>query len=91
MLSVPENVKHIRKFAAAPVAMPSSVLRSITTLLFPADAVSGIHNISTVPSTRGNIFAMAASLAFGYARTLAPISLTSFPSTPAAFVHGIDL
>ena len=60
------------KFAAALVAIPSSVLGGMTTFLFAAVAVSGIRIISTVPFTRRNRFIITAALALGYGATLVP-------------------
>ncbi|KAJ9653957.1 hypothetical protein H2198_006945 [Neophaeococcomyces mojaviensis] len=60
------------KFAAALVAIPSSVLGGMTTFLFAAVTVSGIRIISTVPFTRRNRFILTASLALGYGATLVP-------------------
>jgi uracil-xanthine permease len=60
------------KFAAALVAIPSSVLGGMTTFLFSAVAVSGIRIISTMPFTRRNRFILTASLALGYGATLVP-------------------
>lgn len=60
------------KFAAALVAIPSSVLGGMTTFLFSAVAVSGIRIISTVPFTRRNRFILTASLAIGFGATLVP-------------------
>ncbi|ETN42669.1 uncharacterized protein HMPREF1541_01826 [Cyphellophora europaea CBS 101466] len=60
------------KFAAAIVAIPSSVLGGMTTFLFAAVAVSGIRIISTIPFTRRNRFILTASLAVGYGATLVP-------------------
>ncbi|KAJ9629737.1 hypothetical protein H2203_002118 [Taxawa tesnikishii (nom. ined.)] len=60
------------KFAAALVAIPSSVLGGMTTFLFSAVAVSGIRIISTVPFTRRNRFILTAGLSLGYGATLVP-------------------
>lgn len=60
------------KFAAALVAIPSSVLGGMTTFLFSSVAVSGIRIISTVPFTRRNRFILTASFAIGMAATLVP-------------------
>lgn len=60
------------KFAAALVAIPSSVLGGMTTFLFSSVAISGIRIISTVPFTRRNRFIMTASFAIGMAATLVP-------------------
>ncbi|KAE8354102.1 permease family-domain-containing protein [Aspergillus coremiiformis] len=60
------------KFAAALVAIPSSVLGGMTTFLFSSVAISGIRIISTVPFTRRNRFVLTASFAIGMAATLVP-------------------
>ncbi|KAL6876909.1 Xanthine/uracil permease [Trichoderma novae-zelandiae] len=61
------------KFAAALVAIPSSVLGGMTTFLFTSVAVSGIAIISRgVPFTRRNRFILTAGLALGYGATLVP-------------------
>ncbi|KAK5993002.1 Uric acid-xanthine permease [Cladobotryum mycophilum] len=61
------------KFAAAIVAIPSSVLGGMTTFLFCAVAVSGIAIIARgVPFTRRNRFILTAGLALGYGATLVP-------------------
>ncbi|KAM0262110.1 hypothetical protein ACHAQJ_001851 [Trichoderma viride] len=61
------------KFAAALVAIPSSVLGGMTTFLFCSVAVSGIAIISrSVPFTRRNRFILTAGLALGYGATLVP-------------------
>lgn len=60
------------KFAAALVAIPSSVLGGMTTFLFSAVATSGIRIISTVPFTRRNRFILTAALALGFGATLLP-------------------
>jgi uric acid-xanthine permease len=60
------------KFAAALVAIPSSVLGGMTTFLFSAVAVSGIRIISTVPFTRRNRFILTAAMALGFGATLVP-------------------
>jgi len=60
------------KFAAAIVAIPSSVLGGMTTFLFSAVAVSGIRIISTVPFTRRTRFILTAALAVGLGATLVP-------------------
>ncbi|EME44069.1 hypothetical protein DOTSEDRAFT_71765 [Dothistroma septosporum NZE10] len=60
------------KFAAALVAIPSSVLGGMTTFLFAAVAASGIRIISTMPFTRRNRFILTASLAVGFGATLVP-------------------
>ena len=60
------------KFAAALVAIPSSVLGGMTTFLFSAVAVSGIRIISTVPFTRRNRFILTAAMSIGFGATLVP-------------------
>lgn len=60
------------KFAAALVAIPSSVLGGMTTFLFTAVAVSGFRIISTVPFTRRNRFILTAAMAIGFGATLVP-------------------
>ncbi|KAK1254719.1 hypothetical protein MKX08_008714 [Trichoderma sp. CBMAI-0020] len=61
------------KFAAALVAIPSSVLGGMTTFLFCSVAVSGIAIVSRgVPFTRRNRFILTAGLALGYGATLVP-------------------
>ncbi|KAB8271598.1 permease family-domain-containing protein [Aspergillus minisclerotigenes] len=60
------------KFAAALVAIPSSVLGGMTTFLFSSVAVSGIRIISSIPFTRRNRFILTASFAIGMAATLVP-------------------
>jgi uric acid-xanthine permease len=60
------------KFAAALVAIPSSVLGGMTTFLFSAVAVSGIRIISTVPFTRRNRFILTAAMSLGFGATLVP-------------------
>ena len=62
----------LAKFAAALVAIPSSVLGGMTTFLFSAVAVSGIRIISTVPFTRRNRFILTACFALGFGATLLP-------------------
>ncbi|KIW05951.1 purine permease, variant [Verruconis gallopava] len=58
------------KFAAALVAIPSSVLGGMTTFLFSAVAISGIRIISTVPFTRRNRFILTAAMSIGFGATL---------------------
>jgi xanthine/uracil permease len=53
------------KFAAALVAIPSSVLGGMTTFLFASVAVSGMAIVSRAGFTRRNRFILAASLAVG--------------------------
>jgi uric acid-xanthine permease len=60
------------KFAAALVAIPSSVLGGMTTFLFSAVAISGIRIISTVPFTRRTRFILTASMSLGFGATLVP-------------------
>ncbi|KIW66314.1 hypothetical protein PV04_05651 [Phialophora macrospora] len=60
------------KFAAALVAIPSSVLGGMTTFLFSAVAISGIRIISTVPFTRRNRFILTAAMSVGFGATLVP-------------------
>merc|ERR1711881_642009 len=49
------------KFAAALVAIPSSVLGGMTTFLFSSVAVSGMRIVSTMPFSRRNRFVLTAS------------------------------
>lgn len=66
------------KFAAALVAIPSSVLGGMTTFLFTSVAVSGIAIIARgVPFTRRNRFILTAGLAIGYGATLVPTYFAS--------------
>ncbi|KAK9356755.1 permease family-domain-containing protein [Lipomyces doorenjongii] len=60
------------KFAAALVAIPSSVLGGMTTFLFCSVAVSGMRIVSTVPFTRRNRFILTASLSVGFGAILVP-------------------
>jgi xanthine/uracil permease len=61
------------KFAAALVAIPSSVISGMTTFLFCSVAVSGIAIIARgVPFNRRNRFILTAGLALGYGATLVP-------------------
>lgn len=60
------------KFAAALVAIPSSVLGGMTTFLFSAVAISGIRIVSTVPFTRRNRFILTAAMSLGFGATLVP-------------------
>ena len=60
------------KFAAALVAIPSSVLGGMTTFLFSAVAISGVRIISTVPFTRRNRFILTAAMSVGFGATLVP-------------------
>ncbi|KAI9930212.1 hypothetical protein ASPWEDRAFT_23936 [Aspergillus wentii DTO 134E9] len=60
------------KFAAALVAIPSSVLGGMTTFLFSSVAISGVRIISTIPFTRRNRFILTASFSVGMGATLVP-------------------
>ncbi|KAK9360426.1 permease family-domain-containing protein [Lipomyces starkeyi] len=60
------------KFAAALVAIPSSVLGGMTTFLFWSVAVSGMRIVSTVPFTRRNRFILTAALSVGFGAILVP-------------------
>jgi xanthine/uracil permease len=60
------------KFAAALVAIPSSVLGGMTTFLFSSVAISGIRIISTVPFTRRTRFVLTAAMSVGFGATLVP-------------------
>jgi xanthine/uracil permease len=60
------------KFAAALVAIPSSVLGGMTTFLFASVAVSGLRIISTVPFTRRTRFILTAAMALGVGAILVP-------------------
>ncbi|KAI1393063.1 Xanthine/uracil permease [Hypoxylon trugodes] len=61
------------KFAAALVAIPSSVLGGMTTFLFCSVAVSGVAIITRgVPFNRRNRFILTAGLSIGYGATLVP-------------------
>ncbi|KEZ42883.1 Uric acid-xanthine permease [Scedosporium apiospermum] len=61
------------KFAAALVAIPSSVLGGMTTFLFCSVAVSGMAVIArSVPFTRRNRFILTAGLTIGFGATLVP-------------------
>ncbi|GAE00176.1 purine permease, putative [Paecilomyces variotii No. 5] len=60
------------KFAAALVAIPSSVIGGMTTFLFSSVAISGIRIISAVPFTRRNRFIMTVSFSVGMGATLVP-------------------
>lgn len=61
------------KFAAALVAIPSSVIGGMTTFLFCSVAVSGIAIITRgMPFNRRNRFILTAGLALGYGATLVP-------------------
>ncbi|KAL4914103.1 permease family-domain-containing protein [Aspergillus aurantiobrunneus] len=60
------------KFAAALVAIPSSVLGGMTTFLFSSVAISGVRIMCSVEWTRRNRFILTASFAIGMAATLVP-------------------
>ncbi|KAJ5251827.1 hypothetical protein N7489_002237 [Penicillium chrysogenum] len=60
------------KFAAALVAIPSSVLGGMTAFLFSSVAVSGLRIIGSVPPTRRNRFILTASFSIGMGVTLLP-------------------
>ncbi|OAA73383.1 purine permease [Cordyceps fumosorosea ARSEF 2679] len=61
------------KFAAAIVAIPSSVIGGMTTFLFTAVAVSGVAIVARgVSFTRRNRFILTAGLSVGYGATLVP-------------------
>ncbi|KAL5316360.1 hypothetical protein ACEPPN_015405 [Leptodophora sp. 'Broadleaf-Isolate-01'] len=60
------------KFAAALVAIPSSVLGGMTTFLFSSVAISGIRIISTVPFNRRTRFILTAAMALGFGAKLVP-------------------
>ncbi|KAL4803160.1 purine permease [Aspergillus unguis] len=60
------------KFAAALVAIPSSVLGGMTTFLFSSVAISGVRIMCSVDWTRRNRFILTASFAVGMAATLVP-------------------
>ncbi|KAL2847276.1 purine permease [Aspergillus pseudodeflectus] len=60
------------KFAAALVAIPSSVLGGMTTFLFSSVAISGVRIMCSVDWTRRNRFILTASFAIGMAATLVP-------------------
>ncbi len=61
------------KFAAALVAIPSSVIGGMTTFLFCSVAVSGIAIITRgVPFNRRNRFILTAGMSLGYGATLVP-------------------
>lgn len=58
------------KFAAALVAIPSSVLGGMTSFLFTSVAVSGLKIISTTPFSRRDRFVFTCTLMFGLGATL---------------------
>lgn len=58
------------KFAAALVAIPSSVLGGMTSFLFTSVAVSGLKIISTTAFTRRDRFVFTCTLMFGLGSTL---------------------
>ena len=60
------------KFAAALVAIPSSVLGGMTTFLFSSVAISGLRIIASVPFTRRNRFILTSAFALGMGATLVP-------------------
>ncbi|KAL3471843.1 purine permease [Aspergillus californicus] len=60
------------KFAAALVAIPSSVLGGMTTFLFSSVAISGVRIMCSINWTRRNRFVLTASFAIGMAATLVP-------------------
>lgn len=60
------------KFAAALVAIPSSVLGGMTAFLFSSVAVSGLRIIGSVDPTRRNRFILTASFSIGMGVTLLP-------------------
>lgn len=60
------------KFAAALVAIPSSVLGGMTTFLFSAVAAAGVRILSTMPWTRRNRFILTAAFTLGFGATLVP-------------------
>lgn len=76
------------KFAAALVAIPSSVFGGMTTFLFSSVAVSGIRIIVSVPFTRRNRFILTASFAIGMAATLVP-EWFSYVFTYSGDNHGL--
>ncbi|KAJ5214728.1 hypothetical protein N7449_001897 [Penicillium cf. viridicatum] len=66
------------KFAAALVAIPSSVLGGMTAFLFSSVAVSGLRIIGSVDPTRRNRFILTASFSIGMGVTLLPEWFTYF-------------
>ena len=60
------------KFAAAIIAIPSSVLGGMTTFLFTSVAVSGIRIISLIKFTSRDRFILTCSLMFGFGSLLVP-------------------
>lgn len=72
------------KFAAALVAIPSSVLGGMTTFLFSSVAISGIRIISTVPFTRRTRFILTAAMSLGFGASLVP---TYFSWVAPLFPH----
>ncbi|KAL4784081.1 permease family-domain-containing protein [Aspergillus varians] len=60
------------KFAAALVAIPSSVLGGMTTFLFSSVAISGVRIMCSLDWSRRNRFILTASFAIGMAATLVP-------------------
>ena len=81
----------LAKFAAALVAIPSSVLGGMTTFLFSAVATSGVRIISTVPFTRRNRFILTAALALGFGATLVVSHLVYAQFLPGTFADDIQL
>ena len=87
------------KFAAALVAIPSSVIGGMTTFLFTSVAVSGFAIIAKgVPFNRRNRFILTAGLALGYGATLVPTYFSKvFENTDQnntslqGFLNAIDL
>lgn len=77
------------KFAAALVAIPSSVLGGMTTFLFTSVAVSGLKIISTTPFTRRDRFVFTCSLMWGLGSTLVP-NWFEFFFTYAGPNHGLQ-
>lgn len=62
----------LAKFAAALVAIPSSMSGGMTTFLFSAVAASGIRIIATCPFNRRTRFILTAAFALGFGATLLP-------------------
>jgi NCS2 family nucleobase:cation symporter-2 len=60
------------KFAAAIIAIASSVLGGMTTFLFTSVAVSGIRIISLIKFTSRDRFILTCSLMFGFGSLLVP-------------------
>ncbi|CAD0017066.1 unnamed protein product, partial [Aureobasidium pullulans] len=74
------------KFAAALVAIPSSVLGGMTTFLFASVATSGLRIISTIPFTRRNRFILAAAFAPGFGATLVPTYVFTYSGSNQALL-----